>query len=534
VSAALFCTDCKSLLCDAHVTLHRKSRATHAHTLLATSERSSPAFSSGVLKARCAVHGDQWISFFCKEHDVAVCDRCGILNHNRCTLVDIGDAALLSAQRLQLEKMVESAGAGVELAEKLSSTLKRCRGLHVAAIDSFVSDLHKRVDDARDKLLKDYGDVMSALVSKVDAVSNTVPLMVHEVKELLHTQQLPQLLARKPQLTAALPVDVRTIFHSDLDRAIGTVQAVPGLALNITTGDWMRSLEIGWGAVRCFHGLFANRFHHTTWGALGANRGQLNSPSGIAVDRGLIYVADTGNNRVCIFNRHRQPLRIFPVLSTMTLMEPTGIAISDGLVYVTDSGNDRVCVFHRNGDFLRSWKTSCSFIRGDQPLRPWGIAVCNDLAYVTDAENNRLRIYKIDGTFVRSITSCGDMAFNRPLGVAVSNGSVFVVDSGNHRICVFLADGTFVWCWGSKGDARGQFLSPSGVAVCNQLVHVTDRERQRITSFMTNGKLVDVCGASHADRFDFTDIAVAEDVRYVTNQLHHSVTVFEPDRGADK
>ena len=43
----------------------------------------------------------------------------------------------------------------------------------------------------------------------------------------------------------------------------------------------------------------------TTWGTLGANDGQFNNPSGIAMDRyedNVGYVADTGNNRIQKFD----------------------------------------------------------------------------------------------------------------------------------------------------------------------------------------------------------------------------------------
>jgi len=534
VSAALFCTECKSLLCDAHITAHRKARTTHAHTLVATSERSNSASSSGSAKARCAVHGDQWISFFCKEHDVAVCDRCGILNHKQCTLVDIGDAALLSDQRQQIEKLIRSASTDVTAATTLVDALKVCRQSHAAAVESFVNDLHKRVDDIRGKLWTDYDNAMSALVSKVETVSNTVPLKVKEAQELLNTQQLPRLLAMKPQLKAALPVDLRKSLHSYLDTAVHSVQAVPGLALKVTSADWMGQFELGWGVVRLRNNL--RPVHQTLlpWGSFGSRADQFKNPCGIALNAGLIYVADTDNDRICVFSRERNLVRMFSVGTTAKVSGPVGVAISDGLVYVVDRGNRRVCVFQLDGRFLRSWGPLTG--GDDKPMQPWGIAACDDMVYVTDTNQSRLQIYKHDGTFVRDITSAGGVTLNRPLGVAVSNGSVFVVDSGNHRVCVFLADGTFVSSWGSQGNGPGQFLSASGVAVCKQVVYITDRVNRRIVICLTNGVYltsVNSLGFELQTQLDFTCIAVAEDVIYGTNQALHCASQLVPAASAD-
>src|SRR5690606_27556475 len=101
------------------------------------------------------------------------------------------------------------------------------------------------------------------------------------------------------------------------------------------------------------------------FGSIGAGEGQLGinasagagGPNGVAVDAdGSIYVADTWNHRVSVFSADGTPLRTWGQFADLqdstdaqqmpgAFYGPRGIAIHDDLVYVTDTGNERVQVF---------------------------------------------------------------------------------------------------------------------------------------------------------------------------------------------
>lgn len=76
--------------------------------------------------------------------------------------------------------------------------------------------------------------------------------------------------------------------------------------------------------------------------------GKLNQPSDIFVgSNGDIAIADTGNNRVLIFDRNWKCKRIIQTVTldgeAQTLNEPRGVFIhSDGLVYIAETGSGRI------------------------------------------------------------------------------------------------------------------------------------------------------------------------------------------------
>jgi DNA-binding beta-propeller fold protein YncE len=234
------------------------------------------------------------------------------------------------------------------------------------------------------------------------------------------------------------------------------------------------------------------------------------------------------------------------------LNSPSGVAVSAGEVFVADTANFRISVFSTAGVFSRAfgrsvWGASpfvCTTQTGCGPGAPGGaasqlnlpfaVAVSGGETYVADQTNHRISVYSAGGTFARafgrdvnagttgnpdvctSATTCragtggvGAGQLNFPVGVAVSGGEVFVADQGSHRITVFATDGTFLRAFGkdvnagsggadvctrtttcrsgSLGGAAGQLDNPVAVAVSGGEVYVTDQGNRRISVFSTAG-----------------------------------------------
>ncbi|MBI1299542.1 hypothetical protein GC175_31845 [bacterium] len=224
----------------------------------------------------------------------------------------------------------------------------------------------------------------------------------------------------------------------------------------------------------------------------------MNAPRGITVGfDGLIYVSDTGNNRVLVFfpvnyDDEFIPGESWPIYESGmdatyvlgqinltsnvarptagdTLSRPNAIVtdVNDNLV-VADTGNNRVTIF--------TWPLydgkSASFIlgqEGDNPFAnaapnpptrrsmnaPTGLAVGTTAGelYVADTGNNRILVYtddpldsEADGIIGQpdyvsnspNHSGVGATGLNHPTGLKMDAGSrLFVADSHNHRVLVF-------------------------------------------------------------------------------------------------
>ena len=119
---------------------------------------------------------------------------------------------------------------------------------------------------------------------------------------------------------------------------------------------------------------------------------------------------------------------------------PYGVAVDQsGRIYVADTGNYRISVFDGTGEHQLSFGSYGS--ADGQFDHLLGMAVDQSgRIYVADIENNRISVFDGTGEHQLSFGSYGsaDGQFNKPSGVAVDqSGRIYVADTYNHRIQIF-------------------------------------------------------------------------------------------------
>ena len=95
------------------------------------------------------------------------------------------------------------------------------------------------------------------------------------------------------------------------------------------------------------------------FGSHGTANGRFADPWGVAIGRaGRIYVADSSNNRIQVFNRRGRFIRSWGGRGSVNgkFSYPRGIATDpQGRVYVVDGSNHRIQMFNARGRFIRTW-----------------------------------------------------------------------------------------------------------------------------------------------------------------------------------
>lgn len=222
-----------------------------------------------------------------------------------------------------------------------------------------------------------------------------------------------------------------------------------------------------------------------SFGEYGAAPGQLNEPWDVAVDdAGHIYVADTWNHRIQKFDADYtflagwgnavQVSELGVPGAQGNFYGPRGLDISpDGELYVTDTGNKRVQVFDLDGTFLREFGgRGTGAGRLDEPV---GISINeNGLVAVADTWNRRIQIFDAAGTVLRqwqipswSVTNPDEKPFLLWVGARI-----FVTDPHRQRVLVFSDAGSYQW---SLSAAAGAGLSfPVGLAAVDDTLYVSD------------------------------------------------------------
>src|SRR5436190_16275865 len=230
------------------------------------------------------------------------------------------------------------------------------------------------------------------------------------------------------------------------------------------------------------------------WGSSGGGDGQFSLPNDLAVGPGgIVYVADTNNNRIQKFTSDGAFLSKWGTYGTGDgqFKGAEGVAPdAAGNVYVADFGNHRVQECTANGAFIRKWGTQGS---GDgQFFSPRGVAVDGaGNVLVLEFAGHRVQRFSPTGQFLGKWGSngTGDGQFVAPTGIAIDrSGNVYVADRGNFSVQKFTASGQFLGKWGSRGTGLGQFGSPNDVAIApNGNVLVSDFDNNRVQEFTPGG-----------------------------------------------
>jgi hypothetical protein len=159
-----------------------------------------------------------------------------------------------------------------------------------------------------------------------------------------------------------------------------------------------------------------------------------------------LYVADSGNNRIQVFDRtlsHNYLFSIGPVIAGLTgnLSSPYGVCNDGTSLWITDTGNNRVVQTDLLGNFIATWGSAGAFI--GQFDRPLGIAVDDNYVWVVDSNNNRFQVFvKADGTWVFMLGTygSGDFEFDHPTDCFVDTAYFWIDDAGNSRWLYFEKD----------------------------------------------------------------------------------------------
>ncbi len=231
-------------------------------------------------------------------------------------------------------------------------------------------------------------------------------------------------------------------------------------------------------------------------------QGVLNRPHGVAIGPdGLFYVADSQNHRIAVLDADGSLVRTMgsygvanePGAPEDALNEPWGVAVdANGMVYVADTWNHRVVVFDQTGQFVRAWGFEGALT--DNTMAFWGpraIAVDNeDRVYVADTGNKRIMVYQFDGDFLRQIGGGGVLEgqLEEPVGLAFGpDGNLYVADTWNQRIQVFTPEGVFVRQWPFEGWFAQTNERPYLDVDEAGSVYVTDPEGSRVVVFDSEG-----------------------------------------------
>ncbi|XP_078583724.1 E3 ubiquitin-protein ligase TRIM71-like [Branchiostoma floridae x Branchiostoma japonicum] len=194
------------------------------------------------------------------------------------------------------------------------------------------------------------------------------------------------------------------------------------------------------------------------FGQKGSQQGQFDTPLDVAVRGDRLYVADTDNNRVQVFDLIGNFCFSFD-----TDANPWSLAVqTEGTIVVNCDSEVIVMKFSPSGELLHK------FPLGEYCIEPYGLAVQRDgRVVVTDISTHSIFLFEADGTLVKQVggQGQGEGQFHEPRFVCVDKeDNIIVVDTCNHRVQVFDKNLNFKHKFGQYGRQPQDMWGPMGAS----------------------------------------------------------------------
>lgn len=203
----------------------------------------------------------------------------------------------------------------------------------------------------------------------------------------------------------------------------------------------------------------------------------LKQPEAVAVAESTIYVTDSETGQVVMFTLDGKLKGTFGTKKGgffkggggSELNSPHGIAVHEGIVYVADTGNHRIQLYGSNGVFLTTLEidSAAENKAAKEKNLPYKLDVPTDIAvnalgqiYVLDADDFLIKIYASNGGYLRNLPKSG-----KPLTFSLAQDGVYVADQDSLVIQKYDLNDKLAYSFGVKGDGRAQLKSISGLVV---------------------------------------------------------------------
>ena len=247
----------------------------------------------------------------------------------------------------------------------------------------------------------------------------------------------------------------------------------------------------------------------------------LTSPSDIFTHNGLIYIVDTGNNRIVICDSN------FKVQSTITSFvneqgvpstfgNPQGVFVNDDYIYVADTYNKRIVVFDHSLNFIRTYYSpAADEMSSDQIFHPVALAVDDfgRMYIVSDQATLGIMVITTEGRFLgfiggqKSNMSAWEIIWRRFMtdaqraqqfaNVGIAYNNIAINDDGFIYVTVDLDDADIQSFIQSADPAFApvKLLNPSGADIMLRNGFYPPAGEIMTNSYITGGnpsKIVDV------------------------------------------
>ena len=539
------CVDCGEFLCNHCLEHHKYSKEYQNHNMMPLNEVRSMKEGITIKPKRkyalCLKHESE-LNFYCETCDQLVCHYCIMKDHPKHDHDTVKKIATKHRQELdRIMKPVEKMIEGLSVACKKVGNTRDKIGTQAddidKEIDRYYEELHRRLQQQRDKLKKELHEA-------------------HRQKKKQVALQLEQMEHTQAEFEGVKVLYNATKNGSDQEALLMKKQVVDHVkrisdSYNSLDTQLVQLVTVKFVAVE----KYKNSKSLPQFGYLShddvcpVSCEAVSIPETVCKGDKVNFIIVTKDQNNSIF--HKGGSKIFiQAQSSKGDITPVEVKDNNDGTYSASFVANQVGVAKLSitikgqqirdspfsvmvqGEYTTIDKPSKIINEGGRMGEPWGIAFGKDGMWaVTDNSYYCVWIFDRKDQLVRKFGSngTGNGKFSSPYGIVFdANNNLYVTDHCNHRVQKFDINGAYLLQFGTQGSGSGQLYYPIGITFHNDKLYVAEHNNQRVSVFHPDGQFSHIIGSGHLKYPWYTAVS-SKDQLLVANSGHHCISVFTLD-----
>ncbi|WP_242157531.1 6-bladed beta-propeller [Aestuariivivens sediminis] len=195
-------------------------------------------------------------------------------------------------------------------------------------------------------------------------------------------------------------------------------------------------------------------------------QGKLLAPVNMAIDdQDNMFIVDIRAKVIKTFNKNGS---FTGAIGGDELVKPSDVDLMNNKLYVCDTDNNRINIYDKNSGAHLSYIPKAEPKTEEWLFKPTNICVTDSEIHVSDTGANCVKTYTLDGQYVRKTGSYGTKVgqFARTKGISVDKeNNLYVVDGAYQNVQIFNDKGETLMAFGAMKGLIGGMILPTSITV---------------------------------------------------------------------